>query len=97
VQPEHALDQEVGVFEPTEQYQVRCDPGNQPTSRGTLQATLCQPQDMLAERIVGQDRSGQQQNEFRVPPAIEELASDPGAYERRRAATGGQYREKSSY
>ena len=74
VQPEHAVDEEVGVFEPAQQRQVCGDARDQPAPRRALPAAACQTQDMLAEPVIDQDRSGQQQDEFRVPPAVEEQA-----------------------
>ena len=64
---------EVGVFEPAEQRQVGGDAGDQPAPRRGCRSP-CQTQDLLAERVIGQDRAGQQQHEFRVPPAVEEQA-----------------------
>ena len=66
--------QEVGVFEPAEQRQVCGDAGDQPAPRRALPAGCGQTQDTLAEPVIDQDRPGQQQDEFRVPPAVEEQA-----------------------
>lgn len=67
IQPKHVVDHEVGVFEPAQQREVRRNARDQPASRAA-------PMDSLTEPIIGQDRSGQQQDEFRVPPTIEEQA-----------------------
>src|SRR5271156_2229815 len=74
VQPQHTLDQKVCILEPTEQRQVRSNAGDQPASRRLWPATACKTKDLLTEAVVRKNRSKQQENEFRIPPAIEEQA-----------------------
>ena len=74
------MQQEVGVFEPAEQREVAGDAGGQPAPCGGVAAGAGAAQDVLAEQVVRGDGAKQQQDEARVPPAVEEQAGgeEPG-------------------